>query len=260
MKARVYLIALAVLVVFLVAIQIYLFSINEEIIENEHFSVAQISSQIADDDDFYAGMAVPLPGGMDIIPGSMMEYYNPLYRTEQLQPIVSIITPVYKFNETKIQETVASIQHQSFQNWEWIIIDDASVENVYLRAFLEDLGDTRIRLLRNGHLGLPGARNYGISESKGIYFYPLDDDDLIEHHTLELLFFSLAANPAASFVNGFSYGFGSKNYKWAKTYGKAEGFMSVNLGTYAIMVRKDHWLRVGGYDTEVRQGMQKNDR
>jgi hypothetical protein len=235
MKVRTCVIASAVLIFLLIVSQLYLFSINKEIIENEHFSVSIPSNQ--DDDDFYT--VVPVPNDFNINPESMMEYYNILYRTTDIDPVVSIITPIHQFNESKIQATVASIQHQSLQNWEWLIVDDADVENVYLKAFLEDVNDQRIRLLRKGHLGLPGARNYAISQSRGVYFYPLDDDDLIGHNTLELLYFSLASNPAASFVNGFSYGFGNRNYKWPHTYGKPEGFMTVNLGTYAIMARKD---------------------
>lgn len=231
MNTRCCLIALSLLVVLLVAIQIYFINIHDDFIAKEFFSSAQMSSQVADDDDFNTGMPmIPIPEDKTFNPGGQVEYYNLLYRTTELSPVVSVITPIYNFNETQIQATAASIQHQSFQNWEWVIIDDAEVENMNLKSFVDNLDDTRIHLLHNGHLGLPGARNYGIMYSKGIYFYPLDADDLIDHHTLELLFFSLTANPAASFVNGYSYGFGAKNYKWAKTFGKSEGFMSVNLG------------------------------
>ena len=173
--------------------------------------------------------------------------------------MVSVITTVYTLNEQVIQTTVSCIKNQSLQNWEWLIVDDAVEENARLKSFTQNLNDTRIRYVRKGHNGLPGARNVGISEARGIYFYPLDDDDLIEHHTLEILYFSLQANPAASFVNGYSYGFGYKTYKYPFGYGNPEGFMKENFGTYSMMCRRDHWLEEGGYATNRTGGLEDWD-
>jgi len=243
-------------------VQVFLFSRvrDDGIVENERINSGKFALNAdGDGTDGEASIEIPLAAELNVVSTSLMQYFDEKYSEEAISPVVSIITPIYRFDEIKIKNTVASIQHQSLQNWEWIIVDDAEEENVFLKAFVTDLFDTRVRLLRNGHLGLPGARNYAVSQARGMFFYPLDDDDLVGHHTLEMLFFSLVSNPAASFVNGYSYGFGHKNYKWPHGYGKPEGFLTVNLGTYALMVRKDHWSKVGGYDSSRSGGLEDWD-
>lgn len=245
MKVRICLLVLGVIVFA----QLCIFGVNsnKKNIQSGRKKVLGIDEDVAEKDHFSVG--VPS--------SSTMQYFSPDHL--EVPPVVSVITPVFSFNESKIQETVSSVLHQSLQNWEWIIVDDAVEENLLLGAFVRRLGDKRVRVVRDGHHGLSGARNLGIREAKGVYFYPLDDDDLIAHTALELLFFSLSANPAASFCNGFSRGFGSKSYKWPRTYGRPEGFLSENLGTYALMGRKDHWQAVGGYDDSRTGGLEDWD-
>mmetsp|Transcript_13653 Transcript_13653/g.22536 ORF Transcript_13653/g.22536 Transcript_13653/m.22536 type:complete len:177 (-) Transcript_13653:2258-2788(-) len=75
-----------------------------------------------------------------------------------------------------------------------------------------------------------------------------------------MLFFSLGANPDASFVNGYSYGFGARSYRWPHGYTMPEGFLTNNLGTYdAVMVRKNAWQAVGGYGEKRTGGMEDWD-
>ena len=60
--------------------------------------------------------------------------------------LVSIITPMYNAKET-IESTIASVQAQTYKNWEMIIVDDCS--NDGSAAYVEQcvLQDQRIHLI-----------------------------------------------------------------------------------------------------------------
>ena len=93
-------------------------------------------------------------------------------------PLVSIITP--SFNSEKfIAETIQSVQNQTYQNWEMIIVDDGSADQT--KEIIENLmkDDSRIQffpLLKNG--GPAKARNIAINQAKGKYMTFLDADDI----------------------------------------------------------------------------------
>ena len=92
--------------------------------------------------------------------------------------LVSIITP--NWNCAKyICETIKSVQAQTYQNWEMIIVDDCSTDNSEeaVKPFLEL--DKRIRFLKNGkNSGAAVSRNYALREAKGRWIAFLDSDDL----------------------------------------------------------------------------------
>lgn len=92
--------------------------------------------------------------------------------------LVSIITPAY--NSAKyITETIQSVQNQTYQNWEWIIVDDGSTDKTIdiINDFI--LKDSRIKLIPlNSNSGPSVARNKGIHQIKGQYMTFLDADDI----------------------------------------------------------------------------------
>ena len=92
--------------------------------------------------------------------------------------LVSIITP--NWNCAKyICETIKSVQAQTYQNWEMIIVDDCSTDNSeeVVKPFLEL--DKRIRFLKNvKNSGAAVSRNYALREAKGRWIAFLDSDDL----------------------------------------------------------------------------------
>lgn len=92
-------------------------------------------------------------------------------------PQVSIITPLYNAQDT-IRDTIASVQAQSFGDYEHLIVDnnstDASAEVVESCA----AEDARIRLLRfSDQQGAAQARNFAISQAQGRFHAFLDADD-----------------------------------------------------------------------------------
>ncbi|GAA4761622.1 MULTISPECIES: glycosyltransferase family 2 protein [Flavobacterium] len=92
--------------------------------------------------------------------------------------LVSIITPTYN-SEKFITETIQSVQNQTYQTWEMIIVDDCSSDKTIeiVQQLMED--DLRIHLIRlNKNSGASKARNEAIKLVKGDYMTFLDADDI----------------------------------------------------------------------------------
>lgn len=89
-------------------------------------------------------------------------------------PKISIITPAYNAAAT-IGRTIASVQAQTFADWEHIIIDDGSTDDT--RAVVDAARDSRLRYYYQSNQGPGEARNHGIRASHGEYLIFLDAGD-----------------------------------------------------------------------------------
>ena len=103
-------------------------------------------------------------------------------------PKVSIIMATYN-RAQYIVESIKSIQAQTFENWECLIIDDGGTDNTneVLEPILQQ--DTRFFYLKRTdkyEKGLPGSRNYGLDLAKGDYIIFFDDDDIAHPQNLEI--------------------------------------------------------------------------
>lgn len=95
--------------------------------------------------------------------------------------LVSIIIPLYN-RESLITDTLRSIQSQSSNQWECIIVDDHSTDNSYNNAkdFIGD--DKRFSIHKRPDdrpKGANACRNYGYEQSKGEYLNWFDSDDIM---------------------------------------------------------------------------------
>lgn len=98
--------------------------------------------------------------------------------TKDHHNLVSIITPAWKA-AGYIRETIASVQAQTYPNWEMLIVDDCSPDNTC--EIIEEFStkDDRIRLIRQPENGGPArARNGALYHAKGRWIAFLDSDDL----------------------------------------------------------------------------------
>ena len=93
-----------------------------------------------------------------------------------MNKLVSIITPSYNSSRF-IEECVDSVLLQTYDNWEMIIVDDNSTNNLSL--IIKKYNDKRIQLIElDKNVGAAEARNVAIRKSKGKYIAFLDSDDL----------------------------------------------------------------------------------
>jgi GT2 family glycosyltransferase len=96
---------------------------------------------------------------------------------------ISIIIPTYNAGQY-IEEALASVFAQSFQDFEVIIIDDGSTDDTAQK--IKTLSDPRILYVYKENQGPAAARNYGLNLVRGEYIAFLDVDDLWEPHKLEM--------------------------------------------------------------------------
>jgi glycosyltransferase involved in cell wall biosynthesis len=104
--------------------------------------------------------------------------------TEKVQiktPLVSVVIPTYNRSK-ELARAIKSVLNQTYQNFEILVVDDGSEEN--LRVVCDSFNDQRIRFLRNNtHTNANVARNRGIKEAQGEYIAMLDsDDEYLPHH------------------------------------------------------------------------------
>lgn len=100
-----------------------------------------------------------------------------------------------------LSETVATVQEQTFGDWELIVVDDASTDDT--PAYLASLVDPRARSIRlETRSERSVARNTGLAEARGELVMFLDDDDLLRANALERLVAALRAEPNAVAASG----------------------------------------------------------
>lgn len=113
-------------------------------------------------------------------------------------PKVSAIIPTYNAM-TYLSETVDSVLHQTFTDFELIIVDDGSSDRTV--QWVSELEDPRVRLICQENQGATVARNTGITEARGEYIAFLDHDDLWHPTKLEKQVRCLDENPTVGLVH-----------------------------------------------------------
>lgn len=131
-----------------------------------------------------------------------------------MNELVSIIMPSYNCAEF-IEDTIHSVQAQSYQNWEILFWDDCSTDNT-LKLLSELWGkDHRIKLFHNDrNCGAAVSRNKALQEAKGRWIAFLDSDDLWEPTKLE---------KQVRFMDDNGYAFSYTEYQEMDTDGNLTG-------------------------------------
>lgn len=88
---------------------------------------------------------------------------------------VSIVIPAFNAERT-IAATLRSACQQTYRDIEIIVVDDGSTDRTV--DLVNQIGDPRIRLLRQENAGVAAARNLAVKQATGSLIAPLDSDDL----------------------------------------------------------------------------------
>lgn len=109
-------------------------------------------------------------------------------------PVVSVIMPAYNV-ERYVNDAIESILNQTFKDFEFIIVDDASTDKTL--AEIKKHSDERIKILVNETNSGPGAcMNKAMRISLGKYIVRMDADDISHHSRIEKLHEFLESNPS----------------------------------------------------------------
>ena len=100
--------------------------------------------------------------------------------------MISVIVPVYNVEEY-LEECLDSIQCQTYSNIEVILVNDGSTDHSQEICERYCKQDPRFRLINQANKGLSGARNRGMTESKGELITFVDSDDVLKEDMLEQL-------------------------------------------------------------------------
>ena len=99
-------------------------------------------------------------------------------------PLVSVIIPAYNA-AAFVERTLASLQAQSFADFEAIVVDDGSTDDTAEVVHCAVAADPRFRLIQQANGGVAAARNRALAEARGRYVANLDADDLWRPQFLE---------------------------------------------------------------------------
>ncbi len=101
------------------------------------------------------------------------------------QPLISIIVPVYNV-EKYIEQCIESIIHQSFRDYELILVNDGSTDKSLDKCRLWEF-DERVHIISIENHGVSYARNLGLKNASGKWVMFLDSDDYLIENCLEKL-------------------------------------------------------------------------
>ena len=173
------------------------------------------------------------------------------YKYNEYEALMSIIMPFY--NDAKnIDQTINSILNQTFPNYEIIIIDDGSKDEISLEKLKEiEKKDKRIKILHKENEGASKARDYGAKRAakNSKYLVFCDSDDLLNETFLETGFWTLETNKKATWAYSDSIGFEGIQYTWNKWF-NSQKMKKENDLVITSIIRKEAFEEVNGFDIQ----------
>lgn len=174
-------------------------------------------------------------------------------QAEITNPVVSVISSFFNAHQY-FEATYQSVLNQTWQNFEWLIVDDGSTHPTAIALF-EDLPHRSPKIKTLRHLknkGLSAGRNSAIACAKGKYLFFIDLDDLIDPTYLEKCVLFLETHPEFSLVNAYSVGFQAQEYWWTHGFDQPARFIEQNWVTGRLLYRKSDFDRLGGFDETLK--------
>ena len=150
-------------------------------------------------------------------------------------PFFSVVIPVYN-KGPHIHRSISSVLNQTFQNFELILVNDASTDNSL--AEIQKFTDERIRLFQRTEPGPGGyaGRNLGIEKARGEWVAFLDADDEWYPNHLEKMYQLAQEYPDVYFM---SSGWQTKNNN-AK---KENAFLLKNKLKKTLIINTENYLK-----------------
>jgi len=171
-------------------------------------------------------------------------------------PKISVVTPVYNAG-AYLKDAIESILYQTFTDFEFIIVDDASTDNSYKIIEEYSKKDKRIVMLRNEkNLGIAESRTKGTKYAKGKYIAVADADDISISTRLEKQHNYLEQHNDCGVVGGFIELFdsdtgkiiGVRKYYEDDTNLRKRLFLYCPVAQPVCMIRKEVFDNLGYYD------------
>ncbi len=122
-----------------------------------------------------------------------------------MTPLISIVVACYN-GEKFLARTLKSVQAQTVDNWECLVVDDGSSDGTLAAAEKFAARDPRFRAVTQANAGVSAARNLGVAQAAASaeYLHFLDSDDLLMPDALETLLRALMDCPEAVGSHGLA--------------------------------------------------------
>lgn len=171
----------------------------------------------------------------------------------------TVVIPLYN-KELSVKSTIQSILNQTFKDFEIVIVNDGSTDNSL--KVVQEINDTRIRIIDKPNGGVSSARNRGIQEAKYEWIAFSDADDIWEENHLQTILEMMNIYPNYNiYATSFRYSNNKKINKYnltddiyiIKKYFKAvlEEYI---IWTGIVVINKKILLDVGLFNTKLSRG------
>ncbi len=169
-------------------------------------------------------------------------------------PVISVVMSVYN-EENYVAASIESILNQTFNDFEFVIINDGSTDKTQeiLERYIQQ--DERIRLIVNqSNLGLATSMNKGLTVAKGRYIAMMDAADISHAERLEKQVKFLEANSNVSLLGSWVYWIDENKRiigKWDRAV-RVNSILLYETGGLlhpSVMARKELYEVLGFYDT-----------
>jgi glycosyltransferase involved in cell wall biosynthesis len=176
--------------------------------------------------------------------------------------LVSVIIAAYN-DATRLPRSVASVQAQSFTDWELIIANDGSTDHTLTVAQHLASRDSRIRVLDLPHGGAARARNAAAEAARGTWLAIQDCDDYSLPTRLQRQIEALETEPTvgvvAAYVNrvaadGRVHGIAQMGPTSLEAFRRRRADRPVYVINGTAMIRRDLFIASGGYPEDYRVG------
>lgn len=173
-------------------------------------------------------------------------------RQMRIQPLISILLPVYNPDLGLLEAAIGSIERQYYERWELCIADDASTDGK-VRPFLEKKtrGDSRIKLTfraTNGHIS--ACTNSALEMATGDWCALLDQDDLFAEKALAFVAREIEQHPDAGLIYSDEDKIetsGERSNPFLKPDWNPELFLGQNYINHLGVYRTDLLREIGGF-------------
>ena len=175
-------------------------------------------------------------------------------------PLVSVIIPTCNGKARFVDQALASVEAQTFQDFELIIVDDASTDGTL--EYVQELIPAHRRVIyhrRETNGGPAVARNDGVRQAKGEFLAFLDQDDLWDPTFLEETCQIIQSHEDRALIHTDGYTINishdilqyNNNMRHAKELCLllTKGHVMIGDG---CLIRKTHFDAVNGYDAKLR--------
>ena len=172
-----------------------------------------------------------------------------------LPPQVTVLTSVYN-GALYLKEAIESVIHQTWTDFEFLIIDDLSTDNSV--QIIKSYKDSRIKFIQNEqNIGQTASLNKGLDVANGKYIARLDQDDVCLPERLKEQIYFMQNHPEISIVCSWEYTIdaqGVKKRAWKRNLdndGTFLGYILLGLCPIwhpSVMFNKNDILDIGGFD------------